>query len=115
MFVPVCACEEELLGPREVLSAFVGAGVPMVTGTGSQKKTLGAPESLVAFAGPRPEYKTWSHAKAPDHWMPARHVLPHGWEKVVAIAIQWLVPSERGNVCSLQTPDGIVCRIELAW
>ena len=27
MFVPVCACEEELLGPRKVLSAFVGPGV----------------------------------------------------------------------------------------
>ena len=27
MFVPVCACEEELLGPRKVWSAFVGPGV----------------------------------------------------------------------------------------
>ena len=81
MFVPVCACEEELLGPRKVLSAFVGPGVRIcdkdriveknfwgprkfcrllwdhgfeyVTGTGSWKKTFGAPESFVGFRGTR--------------------------------------------------------------
>ena len=54
--------------------------------------------------------------------MPTRHVLPQGGKKVVAIATQWLEPSERGNLCSLQAPylavalvDGNVCRIELAW
>ena len=31
MFVPVCACEE-LLGPRKVLSAFVGPGVRICDG-----------------------------------------------------------------------------------
>ena len=81
MFVPVCACEEELLGPQKVWSAFVGPGVRIcdgdriveknfwgpgkfgrlswdqgfeyVPGTGSWKKTFGAPESFVGFRGTR--------------------------------------------------------------
>jgi len=78
VFVPVCACEEELLGPQKVWSAFVGPGVRIcagdriveknfwgpgkfgrlswdqgfeyVTGTGSQKKTFRAPESFFPIA-----------------------------------------------------------------
>ena len=78
MFVPVCACEEKLLGPQKVWSAFVGPGVRIcagdriveknfwgpgkfcrlswdqgfeyVTGTGSQKKTFRAPESFFPIA-----------------------------------------------------------------
>ena len=51
----VCACTEELLGPRKVLSAFVGSGqgFEYMTGTGSWKKTFGAPESFVGFCGVR--------------------------------------------------------------
>ena len=75
----VCACTEELLGPRKVLSAFVGSGVRIydwdrivennfwgpgkfcrllwgqgfeyVTGTGSWKISFGAPKSFVGFCG----------------------------------------------------------------
>ena len=45
---------KKLLGPQKVLSAFVGPGVrTYVSGTGSWKKTFGAPESFVGFCGTR--------------------------------------------------------------
>ena len=53
MFVPVCACEEELLGPRKVLSAFVGPGVRICDKDRIVEKTFGAPESFVGFRGTR--------------------------------------------------------------
>ena len=49
VFVPVCACEEELLGPRKVWSAFVGPWVRICDG----RELLGPRKVLSAFAGTR--------------------------------------------------------------
>ena len=67
----VCACEEELLGPRKVFSTGTGSqkknfsgpgkffrlswdqGFEYVMGTGSQKNTFRAPESFFGFRGTR--------------------------------------------------------------
>ena len=43
MFVPVCACEEELLGPQKVLSAFVGPGVRICEGDRIVEKNFWGP------------------------------------------------------------------------
>ena len=43
MFVPVCACEEELLGPRKVWSAFVGPGVRICDGDRIVEKNFRGP------------------------------------------------------------------------
>ena len=52
MFVPVCACEEELLGPGKVWSAFVGPGVRICDWDRSQKKLFLPQKVFSAFVGP---------------------------------------------------------------
>ena len=52
VFVPVCACEEELLGPGKFGRLLWDQGFEYVTGTGSRKKLFGPRIVFLAFVGP---------------------------------------------------------------
>ena len=97
MFVPVCACEEELLGPQKVWSAFVGPGVRICDGDriveknfwgpgkfgrlswdqgfDRGKKLVGPRKVLSAFVGPGVRICDWDRIaeknfRAPESFFP---------------------------------------------